>query len=658
MMQRPALRLVVLLFALGLAAASAHWLVSTDEWVPAGPFAEEPGMGQGSDWDRRWQWAMSAAVSRERGSFPHWDPFLNFGTPLFSEPESFLTHPAYAAVAPIYGMRSGMNAVYACNCFLLLLGLAWLGHRLRVPFPLAMASALFLLGSDEWFTRLGSGHPMVLGICLWPAAAAATLAAMDPLITRWEKRVLLASVAGLALGLAGLTGAHYPLSYGMLMVVLLTWASVASPRILAGVVGVCCIPLLVRGGPEWGRYILDLVAWTAVIVAVMRAGRWRDQLATLIGVGLGLLGTAGFFLVSAAERASQLGRLTVKVFHPPSWNTMPLEHLVQNGGDLESYLSFGHPAIWVALLAGLALCALRSPALAAVSAMMLALAWSLGLPLRPWELVSAVPGMAAADLQMRMQWIVLIMAPLGLATGFAAIAERLGGYRASWIACTVAAIAIVWFGADSYQLPADIERGQAPFEEFAEDPGRVRGLSPGWAASGEVYSRSPLRGLIIPIEYGDPSNFRELAVPDVAAGSMAWLSSGGELKPAPPEVRVDAVLNEWTIEGPPGAVVAVAQRDLPGWSCEGGELAPDLEYMRREREAGIFERDPFTGMWFLSVKIGQSGKAICTWTTPGLLKGILQQLLALVVLAVLALRLRKQTNPSLSDTPEYEAHSS
>ena len=174
---------------------------------------------------------------------------------------------------------------------------------------------------------------------------------------------------------------------------------------------VCCIPLVIRSGPEWGRYILDLVAWTVAVVAVLRGGRWKHQLATLAGVGLGLLATAGFFLVSAAERASQLGRLTVKVFDPPGWNPMPLQHLLENGGALESYVSFAHPAIWPALLVGLALCALRAPALAAASSIMLALAWSLGLPLRPWELVSAVPGMAAADLQMRMQWIVLLMAP-------------------------------------------------------------------------------------------------------------------------------------------------------------------------------------------------------------------------------------------------------
>jgi len=72
--------------------------------------------------------------------------------------------------------------------------------------------------------------------------------------------------------------------------------------------------------------------------------------------------------------------------------------------------------------------------------------------------------------------------------------------------------------------------------------------------------------------------------------------------------------------------------------------------MRREREAGIFERDPFTGMWFLSVKIGPGGKAVCTWTTPGLLKGVLQQLLALMVLAVTALRSRQpKAEPKHSD---------
>jgi len=624
-----------------LAAGGASWLASDDEWVPAGPMAEDPGMGQGSDWDRRWQWATSAAVAGERGVFPHWDPFLNFGTPLFSEPESFLTHPAYAVVAPLRGMRAGMEAVYAFNCFMMLLGLAWLGWRLRVPFPLAMATGLFLLGSDEWFTRLGSGHPMVLGICLWPGAAAATLAAMDPETSRWEKRVLLGAVAGLALGIAGLTGAHYPLAYGMLMVVLLTWACAAPGYLQAALVAIFCIPLVIRGGPEWGRYILDLVGWTLILVAVIRGGRWRHQLATMAGVGLGLLGTAGFFLVSAAERASQLGRLTVKVFDPPGWNTMPLQHLLENGGDLESYVSFSHPAIWIALLAGLALCALRAPALAAASAIMLALAWSLGLPLRPWELVSAVPGMAAADLQMRMQWVVLLMAPLGLAAGLSFVAERFTGRWGNWAIGTLVAAGIVYFGASAYQLPAELEAGQEPEEVFPEGVGEIRGWAPGWAASGEVYSRSPLRGLIIPIEYGDPSNFRELAVPDVAGDELAWFSSDDEQRATGGTVEVSAVLNEWTIKGPPGSVVAVPQRDLPGWSCEGGELKPDLEYMRREREAGIFEREPFTGMWFLSVEIGDGGEAVCTWRTPGLLKGILEQLLALLVLAWLALRLRQ-----------------
>ena len=642
MLKRPAPGLTWLVLTVALAVVGVTWLVHANEWIPPGPFAEEAGMGQGSDWDRRWLWAVSAAVSREQGSFPHWEPHLNFGTPLFSEPESFLTHPAYAAIAPIYGIRAGLDAMYACNCFLLLIGLAWLGIRLRVPFPLAMASALFLLSSDEWYMRLGSGHPMVLGICLWPAAAAATLSAMEPLVDRWERRVLIGSVAGLALGIAGLTGAHYPLSFGILMVVLLTWASIASRRSLALVVGVCCVPLLLRTGPEWARYILGLIAWTAIVLAVMRSGRWRDLLASLAGAGLGLLATAGFFLVAAAEQAKQLGRLTIKIFHPPSWELMPLEHLIQNGGTLESYLSFGHPSVWLALIAGLALCAWRSAPLAAVSAIMLAFAWTLGLPLRPWEIISAVPGMAAADLQMRMQWIVLLVAPLGLASGFAALAERLGGRRGSRIACGVAALSIAGLGTTTYQLPAELERDLGPTEKYPQDPGRVHGLSEGWADSHEVYSRAPLRGLIIPVEYGDSTNFRELAVPDVAEGRLAWLSSDGELKAAPPEVKVDAVLGHWTIEGPPGVVVAVAQRDLPGWSCEGGEIAPDLEYMRREREAGIFDRAPFTGMWFLSVKLGPTGIATCHWTTPGLIKGIVEQLLALVVLAVVAVRLLRK----------------
>ncbi|MBJ95910.1 MAG: hypothetical protein CMP23_15720 [Rickettsiales bacterium] len=629
-----------------LAVLAALWLSTADEWVPAGPFADEPGMGQGSDWDRRWQWAVAGGVSRERGFFPHWDPFLNFGTPLFSEPESFISHPAYALIAPRYGIRAGLNAVYGSSCVLLFLGLAWLGWRLRIPALLAMTSGLFLLLSDEWFARLGSGHPMVLGICAWPMAAAATLAAMDPSCRPWEKRLLLASIGGLALGLAGLCGAHYPVSYGILMVVLLTWSSAASGRSLLLILGLVTLPLIIRQGPAWARYPIVLVGWTLVVVTVLRAGRWRDQITTLIGIGLGILASAGFFLVSAAERASQLGRLTVKFFHPPGWNPAPLAHLVETGGDLESYLSFAHPGFWLIVIAGIALLSLSNKALAAVSGIMLALAWSLGLPLRPWELVSVVPGMAAADLQMRMQWIVLIMAPIGLAAGISKASERLIGWRGTRLSMSVAAVLICWFAADRYQLPAQIEGTDAPLEDFPQDPGRIHRLNPDWAASGVVYSRSALRGEIIPIEYGDPSNFRELAVPDFAAGRMAWLSSAGELRPAPDTVRVSAVLNEWTIEGPPGETIAVPQRDLPGWSCEGGELNPDLEYMRREREAGIFDRDPMTGMWFLSVRIGQSGKALCRWHTPGLGKGISYQVLALLMLSTAIYRLRRRARAS------------
>ena len=655
-MSKLALRqLAVVLVAILLSAATASWLTSADEWVPAGPMAEDPGMGQGSDWDRRWLWAMSGAVARERGVLPHWDPFLNFGTPLLSEPESFLTHPAYAIVAPLHGMRAGLEAIYGFNCFLMLLGLAWLGHRLRVPFPLAMATALFLLTSSEWFNRLGHGHPMVLGICLWPAAAAASLQAMDAKKTRWEKRLLLGAVAGLALGLAGLNGAHYPLAYGMLMVLLLIWAAAAPGRLQAALVALCCIPLLIRSGPEWSRYILDLVAWTIVVAAVVRGGRYRDQLATLSGVGLGLLGTAGFFLVAAAERARQLGRLTLKVFDQPNWTITDAEdclgqgseigralcNMANTGGDLENYLNFAHPLVWLALIAGLGLCALRAPALAASSSIMLALAWSLGLPLRPWELISAVPGIAAADQQMRMQWIVLLMAPLGLAAGLSFVAERFTGRWGNWVIATLVAAGIVYYGAPAYHLPAELETGQEPQEVFPEGVGEIHGWAPGGAAGGEVYSRAPLRGLIIPIEYGDGGEFRELTVPEVAGQGLSWLSSGGEFRSTGPEIQVSAVLNEWTIKGPPGSVVAVPQRDLPGWACDGGELKPDLEYMRREREAIPFQRYPFTGKWFLSVEIGDSGKAVCTWRTPGLARGVFEQLLALLILAVVALRLRK-----------------
>jgi len=650
----PLPRTVVAPLVVVLALAASIWLATSQEWVPPGPLADDPGMGQGSDWDRRWHWALVGQAADAQGVFPHWDPFMNFGTPLFSEPESFLSHPAYALVAPHAGIRTALHTLYGLHCFLLLLGLAWLGRRLEVPVVLAMATGLCLLCSDEWWSRLGAGHPMILGLCVWPGVIAATLEATDPRPCLPERRFLFGALAGALLGLAGLVGAHYPVAFGLLLVVLLTWATAAAGRLQAALVALVCLPLVIRGGPEVGRFALDLAGWAIVVVGLARGGRLLQQASALLGTAVGLLATAGFFLVAAAYRAAEMGRNQLKLFNPPQREPRPLSELIQGGGELESYLSFPEPALWLLVLLGIVLCARRSPALATASSVMLALGWSLGLPLRPWELVSAVPGMSAADFQMRLQWIVLIVAPLGLAVGLTWVLRECAGPRAAPVLTLGIALACIGYGVPRYQLPGEPPPGLDPasLETRAEsttptDHGAVHGWSHDWAKRGEVYARSSLQGQIIPIEYGDAEIFRELAIPQVASGALAWVSRDGHFDAAPVGTEVQATLGTWTVRAPPGTVLALAQRDFVGWECDGGDLQPDLQYLQAERDSGLFDREPETGMWWLTVALGSEGEARCRWRTPGRTRGIMLQVLAILTLltpSVLRWRTRRRSS--------------
>ena len=334
-----------------------------------------------------------------------------------------------------------------------------------------------------------------------------------------------------------------------------------------------------------------------------------------------------------------MGRNQLKLFNPPVREPRPFSELLQGGGELESYLNFSDPLFWLLLVLGIGLCARRSVALATASAVMLALAWSLGLPLRPWELVSAVPGMSAADFQMRLQWIVLIVSPLGLAIGACWVLERSAGPRAGPALALVVAIGCMAYGMPRYQLPGEpppgLELSQNESSQKRDLPanhGTVQGWAPGWAKRGEVYSRSSLQGQVVPIEYGDAEIFRELDIPAVAGGKLAWISQNGRFEAAPPGTEVEATLGSWTVRSTPGTVLALAQRDFIGWECDGGELKPDLQYLQAERDSGLFDREVETGMWWLTVEVGDEGEARCNWKTPGRTRGLALQLLAILAL--------------------------
>ncbi|MDP7111590.1 MAG: hypothetical protein QGH45_06495, partial [Myxococcota bacterium] len=96
-------------------------------------------------------------------------------------------------------------------------------------------------------------------------------------------------------------------------------------------------------------------------------------------------------------------------------------------------------------------------------------------------------------------------------------------------------------------------------------------------------------------------------------------------------------LDRWTIEAPPGTVVALAQRDLPGWRCRGGDL---VSAWCDDGPEG--EQPPHQGGRWLRVRIGETGEASCRWRTPGLWPGVLLQLASLAALVAAGLLARRR----------------
>ena len=91
----------------------------------------------------------------------------------------------------------------------------------------------------------------------------------------------------------------------------------------------------------------------------------------------------------------------------------------------------------------------------------------------------------------------------------------------------------------------------------------------------------------------------------------------------------------WEVEASPGSVVTVAQRDLLGWACEGGEIVEGWCGPESQQPAGKGNR-------WLRVRVGDTGRASCRWRTPGLGTGIGLQILALAALGAVAFRARRE----------------
>ncbi len=609
-----------------LAAVSAScWLASWD-WIAPGPGAADPGYGAGADWDVQWEMAAASHASYRDGHLPHWDPYPVHGGPILANPEAFTLHPAWVAGA-LSSPRAGLRALYAFQCLLLMLGMLWLGHALRVPWYLSLACGLALIASAEWRDRLYNGHLMVMGLCAWPACFAALLTAGRDHARgdRWSP-VLLGGAAGAALGLASLGGGHYPTAFGLLAALLLIWSSGAPRPLLAGLVAVFAAGVLPIQAPAFARWALVLAGAGIIGVGIWRSERRGSQLRTGGGLGLGLLAISGFRLVPQMLALGLSGRREAFELAAPPLAAMPLaQPWLDPQRILEGYLYYP-PLLLGALLLGLVLMARVSAPLAALGLIFVALGWSCGHTLQPWELVALVPGMTSINSPMRLQWVIPVLGPLGLAAFSLAMARRWLGPRAIHALAIPLAIA-AWAIFDTPGSPA-FPRAEPPDQVTAST--RVEGVAP--ADPERHLAAAAGRGLIHPV-YGTAVSFDPLNPPPVDGLGWAERECGVDDDAS----AVDGSLDRWTIEAPPGTVVALAQRDLPGWRCRGGDL---VSAWCDDGPEG--EQPPHQGGRWLRVRIGETGEASCRWRTPGLWPGVLLQLASLAALVAAGLLARRR----------------
>jgi hypothetical protein len=632
---RRALPLLLLLAAVALTA-----LTVSDAWIPPGPFAEEAGYAPGSDWDKRWQKALVGAAAQERGQPPWWDPFSRYGAPLYSEPESFLLHPVYFVASALGGIRAGLQALYGFHLLALFAGLAWLGRKLEVPFPLAMACGLALVVSPEWQQRLASGHLMVLGLTLWPAVFAAALSALDEAATpRTAARWGLA--AGALMGLMVLAGSHYPLPYALLAWCLVVWAA-AAPAWACGLLVVAfAAPIALQYAlPSGFRWLFEAVTVVALVGGIWTGGRFRVQLAAAVGLAVGMLATVGAVLLPSLGRASD-SRSFVLLTPPHVGDSLSLAELWQGApSGLDRWLPGLSVPLLIAAALVLVLAALRWRAFATAAAVLLLAGIATGLPLRPWLLLSAVPGVAAAIFQYRLQWALLVLVPVGAAALIVWLLRRFGDERAAWVGATLLGLALVvrFGGVDPWGIGPE----RLPDQRLPEQAGAASHVQLADGEYGHTIS-GVLDGGVRREQYA-PHQPPELVW--TAGTAIGAVHADGEVLPLPDDVRVEGVLAVWTVEAPPGVRVALPQRDFPRWRCDGGTVDPDPKLFAAPLpDDPSWVRTGGDGRWFVTVRVGDSGRAVCRWRPAGLGLGLLVQLVAAAA-ALALLRRRRGVGPA------------
>ena len=582
-----------LLPAVVLAGLACIWLLQTD-FVPAGPSQPEPGFGAGSDWDLQWSTLEAGRAAVSAGELPHWDPFPDYGSPVLAHPEAFVAHPAWLLGAG-HGPATGLRLLQGTAIFVLFLGFAWLAVELELPWLLGPVAAASVIASFEWENRLYSGHLMFLGTAYWPVCLAAVTRALRPGTSAgW------AALGGGALGLASLGGGHYPTLFGLVLVALYIWASVVSLRWLLGLLGVAGLAL-VPVGPEIGQWVISGVALVVLLAGLVRSQRGRSAATTAAGLLVGFAAVAGSRLVPGLVLGQASGRVALNSIGR-RYGAPDAGELLRFNGGLEGGL---HLAAWwvgIVLVAGVAVLILREsrarPLFVCVATLTLT-AWGAGSPWTLWPLLHLAPGLTGINYPLRLQWVFLYLAPLGVSWLVWANLSKVGKYAEPVIGAVALLIS-------------------AALLSTAQLEDRGPESRPTEVASGEV------RGLL---QESEDQRHLGLASRDglIRVGQATALGFGvpeGEPTLEGVEIRRSSI----TVVGDVGQVTTIPQRNLRGWACRGADAsAPNPDS-------------------FLTITL-TAPRAECRFRSPGLVLGFILQLAAIATLIGGGLTRRRRLHP-------------
>lgn len=606
--------------------------------LPPGPGTDYTEVGEGSDLDIQLEMAWVAA-SYGAGSVAWWDPYPDFGQPLIANAESFAGHPGFMLGTRDGDPQGGVLWMYRIQLLVLMLGACWLAVGLGLPWWTGPPLILPLLASPEWQERIGVGHLMIIGLSAIPAAMAAWLAALEEAAR--SRALMLGALGGAAVGLGSLAGGHYPTAFALFLLMLASWCWVAGARWSLGLLGLMTVPFVLPSSlAEASPLPVELG-----VFAVLGAGLWmgRSRLergaVPLVAFAVGLLAVAAWRLVPSF--------VVVKLnWRAASWRSIsvdpiPLSSFVGSGdGGLEELLRVSHPGVWLVLIVGVALLATRwtrsseagsdvegwsgAAALAVAVGVCVLLGWGAGRPMHPWRVASLAPGMSAINYPVRLQWFLLILPGFG----WLALLHRAGERWSPlpWLVPAAAAAMLTW----SFAPRAELEAYPSAELVSIERSETARGVLVG--GSDDTLSRTSLQGWIRP-HFATGIGFGLIETPshtDRELGHAEHPRAEGARTPERSDVpvRISGQRDVWAVTAPAGTQVRLAQRDLMGWQCRGGE---QLIY---PEDDALHVATPRRGNNWLRVIVGPTGQAVCRWRPPGLALGVLLQLLALAGLGV------------------------